>query len=196
MVAKKKSTKKLTPTATLQKKVKALECLLRKEKVTSRNLEHKIVQRDVHVDSLIALEDDKLRIIQKEERAAKRRSNAAASLLKSVSACNAEIIILLALGLIENKPLVDVAEGLFKGTNLLQESLLKGTNLLHEVVLVNYSDKKTNVIKAIRAEFFIGLKEAKELVERTPVVLCRVPASEAEEIALRLRNGGIGIQIR
>jgi large subunit ribosomal protein L7/L12 len=47
------------------------------------------------------------------------------------------------------------------------------------------------LIKEVRAVFNLGLKEAKDVVEKTPVILKKdTPRMEAEEIQKRLEENG------
>ena len=65
-----------------------------------------------------------------------------------------------------------------------------------DVVLVNHGDKKINVIKEVRAITGLGLKEAKELVEKGGVVKEGVSKEEAEEIKKKLEEAGATVEIK
>ena len=56
--------------------------------------------------------------------------------------------------------------------------------------------KKINLIKEVRALLNLGLKEAKELVEKAPVSIKNgVPRAEAEEIQKKLKESGANIEL-
>ena len=66
-----------------------------------------------------------------------------------------------------------------------------------DVVLDAVGEKKINVIKEIRALTGLGLKEAKELVERAPKTVTEgCPKDEAEEIAKKLQEVGASASIK
>jgi len=65
-----------------------------------------------------------------------------------------------------------------------------------DVVLVNHGDKKINVIKEVRAITGLGLKEAKELVEKGGVVKEAVSKEEAEEIKKKLEEAGATVELK
>jgi large subunit ribosomal protein L7/L12 len=65
-----------------------------------------------------------------------------------------------------------------------------------DVVLVNHGDKKINVIKEVRAITGLGLKEAKELVEKGGTVKEAVSKEEAEEIKKKLEEAGATVEIK
>ncbi len=65
-----------------------------------------------------------------------------------------------------------------------------------EVVLVNHGDKKINVIKEVRAITGLGLKEAKELVEKGGTVKEAVSKDEAEEIKKKLEEAGATVEVK
>ncbi|WP_038033525.1 50S ribosomal protein L7/L12 [Thermopetrobacter sp. TC1] len=65
-----------------------------------------------------------------------------------------------------------------------------------DVVLVNHGDKKINVIKEVRAITGLGLKEAKELVEKGGTVKEGVSKEEAEEIKKKLEEAGATVEVK
>ena len=65
-----------------------------------------------------------------------------------------------------------------------------------DVVLVNHGEKKINVIKEVRAITGLGLKEAKELVEKGGVVKEAVSKEEAEEIKKKLEDVGATVELK
>jgi large subunit ribosomal protein L7/L12 len=62
-----------------------------------------------------------------------------------------------------------------------------------DVILKSFEDKKIPVIKAVREVTDLGLKEAKELVEKAPCTIKeKLSKEEAERIAKKIRDvGGI-----
>jgi large subunit ribosomal protein L7/L12 len=65
------------------------------------------------------------------------------------------------------------------------------------VVITGVGDKKIQVIKEVRAITSLGLKEAKDLVEKTPgVVKEGIPKEEAETIAKQLTEAGATVEIK
>ena len=65
-----------------------------------------------------------------------------------------------------------------------------------DVVLVNHGDKKINVIKEVRAITGLGLKEAKELVEKGGAIKEGVAKEEAEEIKKKLEEAGATVELK
>ena len=65
-----------------------------------------------------------------------------------------------------------------------------------DVVLVNHGDKKINVIKEVRAITGLGLKEAKELVEKGGAIKEGVSKEEAEEIKKKLEEAGATVELK
>ena len=66
-----------------------------------------------------------------------------------------------------------------------------------EVVLTSHGEKKINVIKAVRALTTLGLKEAKDFVERAPVSIKQdVSKEEAEAMKAKLEEAGASIEIK
>ncbi len=65
------------------------------------------------------------------------------------------------------------------------------------VVITGVGDKKINVIKEVRAITSLGLKEAKDLVEKLPgVVKEAIPKAEAEAVAKQLTEAGATVEIK
>ena len=67
-----------------------------------------------------------------------------------------------------------------------------------DVVLVGIdASKKLNIIKELRAIFTIGLKEAKDMVEKPPVVLKKdVPVEDLEALQKRLTDLGCTVEAK
>ena len=65
-----------------------------------------------------------------------------------------------------------------------------------DVVLVNHGDKKINVIKEVRGITGLGLKEAKELVEKGGVIKEAVAKDEAEDIKKKLEEAGATVELK
>jgi large subunit ribosomal protein L7/L12 len=65
------------------------------------------------------------------------------------------------------------------------------------VVIIGVGDKKINVIKEVRAITSLGLKEAKDLVEKVPgTVKEGIPKAEAEAVAKQLTEAGATVEIK
>lgn len=65
------------------------------------------------------------------------------------------------------------------------------------VIITGVGDKKINVIKEVRAITNLGLKEAKDLVEKVPgTVKEGIPKAEAEAIAKQLTEAGATVEIK
>jgi large subunit ribosomal protein L7/L12 len=65
------------------------------------------------------------------------------------------------------------------------------------VAITGVGDKKINVIKEVRVITSLGLKEAKDLVEKLPgVVKEGIPKEEAEAIAKQLTEAGATVEIK
>lgn len=65
------------------------------------------------------------------------------------------------------------------------------------VVITAVGEKKIQVIKEVRAITSLGLKEAKELVEKVPgTVKEGIPKEEAEAIAKQLTEAGATVEIK
>ena len=66
-----------------------------------------------------------------------------------------------------------------------------------DVVLTGFGDKKMGVIKAVKDVMGLGLKEAKELVEKAPVNLKEgVAKDEADELVKKLAESGAELEIK
>lgn len=66
-----------------------------------------------------------------------------------------------------------------------------------DVILTSFGDAKIKVIKEVRAITSLGLKEAKALVEGTPVALKEgVSKDEAEEIKKQIEEVGASAEIK
>lgn len=65
------------------------------------------------------------------------------------------------------------------------------------VFLKSYGDAKMAIIKAAKDALGLGLKDAKELVEKAPVALKEnVAKAEADELAKKLTEAGAEIELR
>jgi large subunit ribosomal protein L7/L12 len=65
------------------------------------------------------------------------------------------------------------------------------------VAITGVGDKKINVIKEVRAITSLGLKEAKDLVEKLPgIVKEGIPKAEAEAVAKQLTEAGATVEIK
>jgi len=65
------------------------------------------------------------------------------------------------------------------------------------VVITVVGEKKIQVIKEVRAITSLGLKEAKDLVEKVPgTVKEGIPKEEAEAIAKQLQEAGATVEIK
>ena len=65
------------------------------------------------------------------------------------------------------------------------------------VAITGVGDKKINVIKEVRVITSLGLKEAKDLVEKLPgLVKEGIPKEEAEAIAKQLTEAGATVEIK
>jgi len=66
-----------------------------------------------------------------------------------------------------------------------------------DVVLTGIGDKKINVIKVVRAHTGLGLKEAKELVDKAPnTVKEAVPKDEAEKLKKEFEEAGATVELK
>jgi large subunit ribosomal protein L7/L12 len=66
-----------------------------------------------------------------------------------------------------------------------------------DVILTGVGDKKIQVIKEVRAVTGLGLKEAKELVEKAPAPIKEgVPKEEAEKIKAQVEASGATVEIK
>ena len=65
------------------------------------------------------------------------------------------------------------------------------------VMLKSFGDSKMNVIKAVKDVLGLGLKDAKELVEKAPVALKEnVSKEEAEDLVKKLDGSGAELEIK
>ena len=65
------------------------------------------------------------------------------------------------------------------------------------VVLKSFGDSKMGVIKAVKDALAMGLKDAKELVEKAPVALKEnVSKEEAEDLVKKLDGSGAELEIK
>jgi large subunit ribosomal protein L7/L12 len=79
-----------------------------------------------------------------------------------------------------------------------EEEAKKEEKAVVNLVLSNAGDKKINVIKAVREiKPDIGLKEAKDLVEKAPQVLLKdVERKQAEEAKKKLEAAGAQVELK
>ena len=65
------------------------------------------------------------------------------------------------------------------------------------VMLKSFGDSKMNVIKAVKDVLGMGLKDAKELVEKAPVALKEnVSKDEADELMKKLEGSGAELELK
>ena len=66
-----------------------------------------------------------------------------------------------------------------------------------DVVLTSFGDKKVGVIKAVRSITSLGLKEAKDLVEKAPTAVREgVSKEEAEDLKNQLEAAGGSVELK
>lgn len=66
-----------------------------------------------------------------------------------------------------------------------------------DVVMTSFGDNKISVIKAVRAITGLGLKEAKEMVEKVPSTVKEAAAkSEAEDVKKQLEEAGAQVDLK
>lgn len=66
-----------------------------------------------------------------------------------------------------------------------------------DVELTSFGESKINVIKTVRALTSLGLKEAKDLVEKTPTILLEAQGKEAaEEAKTKLEEAGAKVTLK
>jgi large subunit ribosomal protein L7/L12 len=66
-----------------------------------------------------------------------------------------------------------------------------------DVILKNAGPNKINVIKAVRAATTLGLKEAKDLVDKGgQTVKTGIPKEEADKLAKELKDAGAEVEIK
>lgn len=65
------------------------------------------------------------------------------------------------------------------------------------VVLTSVGDKKIQVLKELRAVTQLGLKEAKDIIDKVPGVIKEgVPKEEAEKIKAKLEEVGAKVEVK
>ena len=65
------------------------------------------------------------------------------------------------------------------------------------VMLKSFGDSKMNVIKAVKDAMGLGLKDAKELVEKAPVALKEnVSKDEADDLMKKLAESGAELELK
>ena len=65
------------------------------------------------------------------------------------------------------------------------------------VVLISFGEKKINVIKVVREVTSLGLKEAKDLVDKAPnTVKEGISKAEAEELKAKLEAAGATVEMK
>jgi len=169
------TTKKTVTKKELGLKIKKLEYLLKEKD-----------ERVADFDRMLSISRDNERHYQDmyqteglAHQQTKRRAKSASNLLKGTEPHTADVRMKIAVGLLENKPLVDVAD-----------EVANDVDPMAEVVMVACGMRKIEVIKALRNEFGLGLKDSKELTDRIPVTVAKVPTSEAGEMIKRLEKSG------
>ena len=66
-----------------------------------------------------------------------------------------------------------------------------------DVILTSFGEKKINVIKVVRAHTGLGLKEAKEVVDKAPnPVKEGISKDEAEKIKKELEEAGAKVELK
>ncbi|MCH7772936.1 MAG: 50S ribosomal protein L7/L12 [Bacteroidetes bacterium] len=66
-----------------------------------------------------------------------------------------------------------------------------------DVILTSFGEKKINVIKVVRAHTGLGLKEAKEVVDKAPnSVKEGISKDEAEKIKKELEEAGATVELK
>ena len=66
-----------------------------------------------------------------------------------------------------------------------------------DVVLASFGDNKVSVIKVIRAETGLGLKEAKDMVEGAPSVIKEgISKEDADAIKKKLEEAGAKVELK
>jgi len=66
-----------------------------------------------------------------------------------------------------------------------------------DVILTGFGEKKINVIKVVRAHTGLGLKEAKDLVDKAPnPVKEAVSKDEAEKVKKELEDAGATVELK
>jgi large subunit ribosomal protein L7/L12 len=66
-----------------------------------------------------------------------------------------------------------------------------------DVILTSFGEKKINVIKVVRAHTGLGLKEAKEVVDKAPnAVKEGISKDEAEKIKKELEEAGATVELK
>ena len=66
-----------------------------------------------------------------------------------------------------------------------------------DIVLTSFGDKKVGVIKAVRSITSLGLKEAKDLVEKAPTAIREgVGKDEAEDLKNQLEAAGGTVELK
>ena len=109
-----------------------------------------------------------------------------------------------ALSVLELKELVDAIQEEFGVTAAIAAAPAAGGAAAAEaektefdVVLVSFGDSKMGVIKAVKDVLGMGLKEAKELVEKAPVALKEnVSKDEADDLMKKLADCGGELELK
>jgi large subunit ribosomal protein L7/L12 len=66
-----------------------------------------------------------------------------------------------------------------------------------DVILASFGDNKVGAIKAVRGATGLGLKEAKEVVEKAPAAIKEgVSKEEAEELKGQLEEAGCQVEVK
>ena len=101
------------------------------------------------------------------------------------------------ISMMEEKFGVSAAEAVAVAAGPAAESAAAEEQTEFDVVLASFGDNKVGVIKVIRSVTGLGLKEAKELVEKAPSPVKEgVSKEEAEELKKQLEEGGAKVEIK
>ncbi len=109
-----------------------------------------------------------------------------------------------ALSVLELKELVDAIQEEFGVTAVIAAAgagagapAAEAEKTDFDVVMTSFGDSKMNVIKACKDALGLGLKEAKEIVEKAPVTLKEAcPKADAEALKKTLEDAGATIELK
>ncbi len=100
---------------------------------------------------------------------------------------------------IEKKFNIDVKSDIkpdVKKSNV-EKTSVKVEKTTYSVIMTNYGSSKINVIKTVRSILNLGLKEAKEFVEKIPAIIKEnIQKDEAESIKKKLEASGAKIELK
>lgn len=102
--------------------------------------------------------------------------------------------------MIEKKFNISAQNIQIKNTNnseKIEDENKKEENITYKIILTSYGDNKLNVIKTIRTFLDLGLKEAKEFVEKLPATIKEnIQKADAEKIKTALEASGATTEIK